>query len=147
MPDQNFTPRWRATLRGTRATLWACVVASGVFGITFTPTTIVGTIGEPLTYWWTSLSAVGGLVALVAAVVGRWKVEQLAAWVALGGMLGYAITVWGIVLGGELTRSTQASVITGLCISILYRALELAAHAAKLRLSQSGRARRWRHGG
>ncbi|MGX9349397.1 hypothetical protein [Microbacterium sp. KNMS] len=143
MPDRMIPPRWRVVLRGARAALYALVIVSGVAGVVWPPRTLVGTIGEQLTTWWTVLAAVGGIAALVGVLTDRWPVEWLAAWPAAGGMLGYAVTVWGIVATGEATRVTQAAAVTAVVVALAYRGLELGAHAAKLRADH---APRWRRG-
>lgn len=135
MPDQDYPPRWRAVLRITRAVLYTCVIAAGVGGLVWQPITIAGTIGEPLTVWWTLLAALGGLACLIAVVAGKWKVEAVAAWPTVGGLFGYALAVWGIVFTeASPTRTAQAFVVSGLMVAIAHEGLRLAAHAAKLRL-------------
>lgn len=133
MPDRDIPPRWRRLLRIMRAVLYTCVICAGVGGLIWRPTTIAGTIGEPLTVWWTMLAATGGLAALTGVVSGRWQVEALATWVAVGGLIGYAIAVWGIVSQGSPTRLAQAFVVTGLTVAVAEQGVRLAAHAAKLR--------------
>lgn len=133
MPDRDIPKKWRLLLRVTRAVLYACVIAAGVGGLVWQPTTIAGTIGEPLTVWWTMLAATGGLAALVGVVTDRWQVEALATWIAVGGLVGYAIAVWGIVVNDSPTRIAQACVVTGLAVAVAEQGVRLAAHAAKLR--------------
>lgn len=133
MPDRDIPKKWRLLLRATRAVLYACVIAAGVGGLVWQPTTIAGTIGEPLTVWWTMLAATGGLAALVGVVTDRWQVEALATWIAVGGLVGYAIAVWGIVANDSPTRIAQACVVTGLAVAVAEQGVRLAAHAAKLR--------------
>lgn len=133
MPDRFIPPRWRKVLRAIRAVLYLLVAAAGIAGMVLTPRTIAGTIGEPLMYWWTTLTAAGALVALYGVAADRYRVEWVATWPATGGALVYAATVWALVAQGESTRSTQALVITALTVALAYRGFELAAHAAKLR--------------
>lgn len=133
MPDRDIPKRWRLLLRVARAVLYACVIGAGVGGLIWQPTTIAGTIGEPLTVWWTMLAATGGLAALVGVVADRWQVEALATWIAVGGLVGYAIAVWGIVADNSPTRIAQACVVTGLAVAVAEQGVRLAAHAAKLR--------------
>lgn len=133
MPDRDIPPRWRLLLRAVRAVLYMCVIAAGVGGLVWQPMTIAGTIGEPLTVWWTILAASGGLVALAGIILDRWQVEALATWIAVGGLVGYAIAVWGIVVDDSPTRIAQACVVTGLAVAVAEQGVRLAAHAAKLR--------------
>ncbi len=133
MPDRFIPPRWRIVLRTTRAVLYLLVLAAGVAGVVWQPRTIAGTIGEPLTYWWAILAATGSIIALAGVVADRWHLESVAVWPAAGGMIGYAVSLWGIVATGEQTRVTQACVVSALVVALAYRGLELAAHAAKLR--------------
>lgn len=133
MPDRDIPKRWRLLLRVTRAVLYACVIGAGIGGLIWQPTTIAGTIGEPLTVWWTMLAASGGLVALTGIILDRWQVEALATWIAVGGLVGYAIAVWGIVANDSPTRIAQACVVTGLAVAVAEQGVRLAAHAAKLR--------------
>lgn len=135
-------PRWRRLLRITRAVLYAWVIAAGVGGLVWQPTTIAGTIGEPLTVWWTVLAAAGGAAALISVIVGKWQIEALAVWGAVGGLIGYAVAVWGIVSDGSPTRIAQACVVSGLTVAIAHEGLRLAAHAAKLRMLTTRRPRR-----
>lgn len=133
MPDRFIPPRWRTVLRVIRATLYTLVAGAGIAATVLTPTTIAGTIGEPLMYWWASLATVGALTALWGVIADRYRIEWVASWPATGGTLVYAATVWGLVAQGESTRSTQAFIVTALTVALAYRGVELAAHAAKLR--------------
>ena len=133
MPDRFIPPKWRTALRTMRAALYVLVIGAGLAGLFLTPVTIAGTIGEPLMYWWATMSAAGALAALGGVILDRYRVEWVATWPATGGMLVYAITVWALVASGESTRATQAFAVSALTVALAYRGFELAAHAAKLR--------------
>lgn len=141
MPDQDVPRPWRVILRVTRAFLYLCVIGAGIGGLVWQPMTIAGTIGEPLTVWWTVLAGIGGAVALVCVAANKWQLEALATWVAAGGLVGYAVAVWGIVSEDSPTRIAQACVVTGLAVAIAHEGLRLGAHAAKLRMFSSRRPR------
>lgn len=133
MPDRFIPKRWRLLLQAARAATYLGVAAMGITGLVWQPTTIAAAIGQPLTYWWTGLSTVGALVAMIGVLVDRYRIEWVAIWPAIGGTVAYAATVWGIVAEGQPTRSAQACAITTLTLALIVRAIHLAAHAAQLR--------------
>lgn len=142
MPDRDMPPRWRALLRLARAALYLCVIGAGIGGLIWQPTTIAGTIGEPLTVWWTLLAATGGAIAFVSIIADKWQIEALATWGAVGGLVGYAVAVWSIVADDSLTRIAQACVVTGLAVAVAEQGIRLGAHAAKLRVLTHRKTRR-----
>lgn len=143
MPDSSLPPFWRNVLRVNRAVLYASVLTAGLAGIVLTPQTIVGVIGELLTLFWTTFVTIGAAVSLLGVLTNKWWIERVAVWLAAGGMAGYASVVWGIVATGSDTRTTQASVVTGLTVALAYRGFELAGHAAMLRRAHTAPLR-WR---
>lgn len=140
MPDRAIPPRWRWVLRLVRGLLYVTVAGFGVSSIVFTPRTIAGTVGEPLTYWWASLAILGSVICVIGVVSNRYRVEWIGTWPAAGASFMYALTVWGFVINEEYTRLAQSFVALGLFVTLSYRGLELAAHAAELRAYHRGRA-------
>jgi hypothetical protein len=133
VPERHLPPKWRHSLRVSRGAMYIALVFAGAFGVMLTPLSISGAIGEPLSQWWAFLLGTGAVGALIGVGLDRYRVEWIALWPAIGGGSIYAITIWSFVASGEGGRATQASVVTAMVLALLFRALELGAHAAKLR--------------
>jgi hypothetical protein len=138
MPFRDLPAPYPTRLRVTLAACWAALVSGGVGAFFFTPRTIEGTIGSTLTYTWASLVLVGAVAALLGVAFNRYRIEWVATWFVSSGLVAYVGTVWWLVGAETLTRWTQASMVTALLGFVMFRAEELAAHAAKLRATHPG---------
>ena len=133
MPDRSLPPRWRTALRVLRALVYAAVAYAGIAALIWTPRTIAGALGAGVTYSWAVLAIAGAGVALVGLIRDAYRLEWVAVWFAAAGTSTYTLTVWSLVITEAPTRQTQAAICTGLTLALLVRAVELSAHAAKLR--------------
>lgn len=132
MPDQHIPQRWRPLLRYIRAALYVTLAAAGIADMFLTVDNPFALTG-PLAYWWAILLTGGAVAAGVGVVIDRYRVEWLATWPIMGGLLIYALTVWAALIAGQLSRGTQATLSLALLIALILRSAELAAVAARLR--------------
>lgn len=133
MPDKHIIEVWRTPVRVSRTSSYLFMVAAGIAAVTLTPQTIAREAGYLVTLGWGAAVLTGALVAAAGVALVRYRWEWVAIWPVIGGVLAYMATLWGLVAQGEFTRTAQACLITALALTMVTRALELAAHAHKLR--------------
>lgn len=134
MPTSEYSQGWQVTLRSSRFVFYALAGGMGLSGLIFTPTTISGTIGEPMTYLWSALAIFGSAAGMIGVAWNRYRLEWIAAWPLAGGALSYAATVWIIVaVTDSPTRMAQAFGLTALGFAMICHGFTLAAFADKLR--------------
>ena len=132
MPFRDL-PRWaRTALRTLLSVAYLSAGYAALAAVVWTPQTIEGALGAVLTYGWATVGLVGAAVALLGVALDRYRVEWAAVWWVAAGLSVYTLTVWALVAQTP-TRQTQAAALTTLCVLLVYRAVELTAHAAKLR--------------
>lgn len=125
-------------MRFSRATAYFMLVVMGVAGLWLTPTTVVGTVGEPLVYWGSICAVAGGNLGFLSVLLRRDSFERLAAWPAVIGAGIYAASVWVIVIyEPSMTRTMQATAVTTLTLALLTRGLDLGGRAAKARVDHA----------
>lgn len=128
MSFRKYTGRVAVVLRLILSLAYLFVGGAGVAALWLTPTTISSVTGIGITYFWGALAVLGGFAGFAAVIYDRWRLEFIAAPLAAGGVLCYAISVWSLVLEAT-TRSTQANMIVATGLLLLYRTVELFATA------------------
>lgn len=119
--------------RLTLAGAWAFGGFGGFYALSHPPTTILSVQPVWMSVMWGILVMVGSTIAAMGVITGKNRVEESAAWFSGAGTVAYVLTLWGLVLSGETTRATQASLMTALLMFILSRALTTGAHNYRLR--------------
>lgn len=134
MPERHYPRRWTIAVRASRSMTYAALVMMGVAGIWLTPTTVAGTVGEPMVYWGSVCAIAGGNIGIVGVILWRDAFERFAAWPTVIGAGIYSVSLWIIVVTEpSLTRSMQALAVTTLALSFLTRGLDLGGRAALAR--------------
>lgn len=129
----SLSRRDQMAVRSTLTVAWLLAAGGGMSAIAFSPNTIVSELGTIITTIWAVTVTVASVVALLGVVFDRYRLEWVSSWFAFMGLMPYVATIWWIVTTGELTRLTQAFMMTSLLVFMILRAEFCAAHAAKLR--------------
>ena len=139
MTDRRRLTRWQIAGRATRSAQNLLLALAGAASILWTPNTIQGELGPWLTWTWAVLLALGGSVAAFGVATDKLRIEWPACWFVAAGIAIYASTAWAITLAGAPTRSTQALVLTAVCVAWVSRATDLGHRAAVARMAHDAR--------
>jgi hypothetical protein len=122
----------RASLVGA----WVFAAGAGFAATTFTAMSIsiVRELGVVLTILCGASLAMGAVWAALGVLFKHYRWEWGASWACCFGISPYVFSVWYVVLFQvEVTRTTQAFLVTSLFLFFLSRAALCGAHAARLR--------------
>lgn len=134
MPFRDVPPRQRFRLRLALGVVYALGVAAGIWTVIWTPPSLGDTAGHVVTYGWAALLGGNSLAALLGVVLDRYRVEWLACWFAGLGAAIYVGVMWYLtIFATPMARGAHSLMSTIALMFFVYRALELSAHAEKLR--------------
>ena len=128
-----FSPLFQRRTRTVLAAVWFFAGVGGVAVIFSTPLTIIAQLGTALTVGWGVIVGGASFVAFLGVVLGKYRWEWVAAWLASAGITPYVTTLWCIVFFESTPRMAQALFMTALLMTFVLRATTCAAWADRLR--------------
>lgn len=131
-----YVRRHRIAVRSALTFSWIFAGLAGLSAATLTTVslTVVRELGLVLTIVCGIAFAVGAGVATYGVAFDRYRFEWAGSWFAGFGISPYVVSLWAVIVStGEVTRQTQALLVTSLLCFFLARALLCGAHAARLR--------------
>ncbi len=126
-------PKYRRRVQASLVAGWFLLACSGLSAILSPPSIALAELGPTFTYAWGTLLTVASITAGVAVLAQRYRWEWVASWLAAGGILPLAITLWTLTFVGYTSLASQSFMVTTVFMMCVKRAVSCSAHAAKLR--------------
>jgi hypothetical protein len=127
----------RRAIKTALTASWFASAGAGLSAFVLSPNVIVHELGALGTVLAGIALAVSACVAALGIALGRYRWEWVSAWVSAASLAPYLLVLWAFIIVGASDNSTQAFLATSLLGFYISRALECAAHAAKLRAAHT----------
>lgn len=119
--------------KGVRVFSWVMVLGVAAASIFVPPETILSVQTAWMSVFWTVLTGLGGLAAVVAVIRGDYWMELIGALAVGAGLSMYALAVWSIVMDASPTRSAQAFALSALVGFVGVQVVNCWIHAYRVR--------------